>query len=144
VKLFSVLSFFIILISASASASASASDKDKKNTNEIIEKCMNIKYSPDVIDCMMKKEKETKKAYNKEFEAYLKSELNQDEISRDKESFTKLAREAKEGWDLYSENECLAEAASYEKNNDGYNATYNICLIEKNTQRINYYKEHKH
>ena len=141
-KLFSALSFFIILISASASASAS--DKDIKNANEIIKNCMNIKYSPDVIDCMMKKEKETKKEYNKEFEEYLKSELNQDEISHDKESFTKLARKAKEGWDLYSESECLAEAASYEKNKDGYNATYNICLIEKNIQRIKYYKENKH
>ena len=137
-KSFSRISFLIMLISASAS------DEEKNTTSEIIKTCMNIKYSPDVIDCMMKKEKETKKEYNKEFEIYLKSELNQDEIIHDKESFTKLVRKANEGWDLYTENECLAEAANYEKDNDGYNATYNICLIGKNIQRIKYYKENKH
>ena len=137
-KSFSRISFLIMLISASAS------DEEKNTTSEIIKTCMNIKYSPDVIDCMMKKEKETKKEYNKEFEIYLKSELNQDEIIHDKESFTKLVKKAKEGWDLYTENECLAEAANYEKNNDGYNATYNICLMGKNIQRIKYYKENKH
>ena len=96
------------------------------------------------VNPKIEKEKETKKEYNKEFEIYLKSELNQDEIIHDKESFTKLVRKAKEGWDLYTENECLAEAANYEKDNDGYNATYNICLIGKNIQRIKYYKENKH
>lgn len=139
-KSFNMIAFLIILISASASAS----DEEKNATSEIIKICMNIKYSPDVIDCMMKKQKETKKEYNKEFEIYLKSELNQDEIVHDKRSFTKLVKKAKEGWDLYTENECLAEAASYEKNNDGYNATYNICLIQKNIQRIKYYQENKY
>lgn len=137
-KSFNMVAFLIILISASAS------DEEKNATSEIIKICMNIKYSPDVIDCMMKKQKETKKEYNKEFEIYLKSELNQDEIVHDKRLFTKLVKKAKEGWDLYTENECLAEAASYEKNNDGYNATYNICLIQKNIQRIKYYKENKY
>lgn len=141
-KSFSTLSFFMILLTASASASAS--DKEKNTTNETIKPCMNIKYSPDVIDCMMKKEKEIKKEYNKEFEIYLKSELNQDEISNDKQSFTIIAKKAKEGWDTYAKNECLAEAASYEKNKDGYNATYNICLIERHSQRIKYYKENKY
>lgn len=139
-KSFSTLSFFMILLTASASAS----DKEKNTTNETIKPCMNIKYSPDVIDCMMKKEKEIKKEYNKEFEIYLKSELNQDEISNDKQSFTIIAKKAKEGWDTYAKNECLAEAASYEKNKDGYNATYNICLIERHSQRIKYYKENKY
>ena len=143
-KSFNMIAFLIILISASASASASASDEEKNATSEIIKICMNIKYSPDVIDCMMKKQKETKKEYNKEFEIYLKSELNQDEIVHDKRTFTKLVKKAKEAWDLYTENECLAEAASYEKNNDGYNATYNLCLIQKNIQRIKYYKENKY
>ncbi len=101
---------------------------------------MNIKYSPYVTDCMMNEVEKVKKEYNGEFSNYLKSPKTQDKITHNKKTLIQLANKAKEGWDLYMENECLAEASVYEKHNDSYNATYNICLIEKYNQRIEYYK----
>lgn len=136
-KLSHLLSVLVVLLIASASAS------DNKIIDNKISPCMNIKYSPEVIDCMMQIAKRTKKEYSMAFKDYLTSSLNKDEISRDKESFITIAKKAKEGWDLYTENECLAQAAVYEKGKDGYNSEYNICLIEKYSQRIEYYKENK-
>ena len=121
-------------------AFASENDKVKEKFNERIKPCMNIKYSPDVIDCMMGEVEKAKKEYNGEFKKYLKSTKNQDEITHNQETLAQLANKAKDGWNLYMENECLAEASVYEKHNDSYNATYNICLIEKYNQRIEYYK----
>lgn len=132
-------SFFILLITANTNANATT--KEKNRTNEIIKPCMNIEYSPYVIDCMIKKQKKTKKEYNDEFKVYLKSKSNQNENNKETESIINFSKRAKDGWDLYAENECLAEASYYEKNNDGYNAKYNICLIDKYSQRIEYYRE---
>jgi uncharacterized protein YecT (DUF1311 family) len=139
VKSFNLLALILIV----QIASASEADKVKNKFDDRIKPCMNIKYSPDVIDCMMKEAKKAQTEYNREFENYLKSTKNQDEITHNKNTLIKLANKAKSGWDLYMENECLAEASVYENHNDGYNATYNTCLIDKYNQRIEYYKSNK-
>lgn len=127
---------FLSALLMSPTAHASVADIIQTKFYERIKPCMNSKDAPEVADCMITEAKQCQKKYQSEFKKYLASIAFQDEISHDKGHLIAFAKKAKQGWDMYMQNECLAKSSDYVE----HNYSYNLCLIEKYNQRIEYYK----
>lgn len=77
--------------------SAAETGELNNKIDEKIKPCMNIKYSANVIDCIMKEAKESQQEYAKEFNWYLGSTKNKDEINHNKDILIIVAKKAPKG-----------------------------------------------
>ncbi|WP_261641546.1 hypothetical protein [Erwinia mallotivora] len=112
---------------------------EKITITDALKPCMSIRHSGEVESCLI----DLKEQKEKEYKSYIQSVKNSKESPADKIKIINIEQKAKEGWDVYLKNSCLAEVALYEKDSYGYNSKYNVCLTENYLSRIDYYIKNK-
>lgn len=110
-------------------------------TAAVLAPCMGIKHSVEVMSCLMDLADSKEKEYESQFKIYLQAIASLKEDKQDLKRMISLEKRAKKGWDIYTENSCLAAVTIYEKGSYGYNADYYNCLIINYSKRIDFYKK---
>ncbi|EXU75386.1 hypothetical protein [Erwinia mallotivora] len=116
---------------------------EKNTITEALKPCMSIRHSGEVESCLIDLKEQKEKDYEKEYKSYIQSVKNSKETPADKIKIINIEQKAKEGWDVYLKNSCLAEVALYEKDSFGYNSKYYVCLTGNYLSRIDYYIKNK-
>ncbi|AXF78067.1 hypothetical protein LU631_04165 [Erwinia tracheiphila] len=110
-------------------------------TAAVLAPCMGIKHSVEVMSCLMDLADSKKKEYESQFKVYLQAIASLKEDQRDQQRMTEREKKAKEGWDIYTENSCMAAVTLYEKERFAYKAKYYNCIIINYSKRIDFYKK---
>lgn len=134
-----ILSIFLFSFSVNAN-----NDNSVYFKNETLDSCYKKPMSPAVQDCMIYLSTQNKRKYEAEYEKFIVKVVSSKKDFTNYNDFFSSIKKAKESWDRYIDNECLAEGYINEKNSVALYTDYNACLATAYEKRINYYKDYQY
>ena len=115
---------------------ASAED----NVDSVLASCRAKVVTDEAYLCIDDYRVKIEKEYNNEFSVLMGKIKQNKKYIMNYNDLNKNLLSSKRLWDKWINSECLTEASLNEKDTKYYYSVYHTCLIEKQSERINYYR----